>query len=158
MAGLCRQLVLLYLLCAVSADIAPFYDSEAYAAGLYGNYSRQAYISDLSFEGPVAHIMVPPQEGVSPSRFVGWAPGGPPPLPQTHPMLLDAHNFASVWSGPALHYETIGPTVQTCNNTEYLTWWSGVFVDGHKQGLGYVVCLRASGQQIETLTRDNIDE
>ena len=79
MAGLCRQLVLLYLLCAVSADIAPFYDSEAYAAGLYGNYSRQAYISDLSFEGPVAHIMVPPQEGVSPSRFVGWAPGGPPP-------------------------------------------------------------------------------
>lgn len=129
------------------ADITPFFDSEAYDAGLYGNYSRQAYISDDSFVGPVAHLLVPPQNGVSPSRFVGWAPGGPD-LPQTHPMLLDAHNFGVVWNGPALGSQTMGPTVQTCNNTQYLTWWSGEEGDDHKQGRYYMVRI-ASEDQLE---------
>ncbi|KAF2150228.1 hypothetical protein K461DRAFT_245625, partial [Myriangium duriaei CBS 260.36] len=40
-------------------------------------------------------------------------------------MLIDANTFSTVWSGPSLGKQTYGPTVQSCNGSDYLTWWAG---------------------------------
>lgn len=130
--------ILLSFSSPVCADYPPFNNNEDAATGFYGNYTRQAYLSDDSVIGGVANIIVPPQQGVSPSRYVGWAPGGPM-LPLTHPQLLDANTFATVWSGPVNGEQTMGPTVQSCNGSQYLTWWSGDDVDSFKQGSWYIV-------------------
>lgn len=127
-----------FLASTVTADIVPFNNDEAYAKGLYGNYSRQTYLSDAEVVGPVANMLIGPHGGVSPSRFIGWAPGGPF-LPPAHAMLIDAHSFSTVWQGPAFDRETMGPTVQTCNGTDYLTFWSGAQFDAFKQGNWYIV-------------------
>ncbi|GAM82567.1 hypothetical protein ANO11243_005490 [Dothideomycetidae sp. 11243] len=130
--------LLLSLSSPVAADLAPFNNSQAVKEGIYGNYTRQSFLSSGSVIGPVANVIVHPQEGVSPSKYVTWAPGGPM-LPSTHPMLIDANNFATIWAGPVLGRQTMGPLVQSCNGSQYLTWWAGDDVDGYKQGRYYMV-------------------
>lgn len=131
------SLILLLLLDRAAADVVPFLNSEAYMHGAWGNYTRQRYLSDPHITGPVANFLVPPQPGVSPSKYVMWAPGGPY-LPRTRPMMLDATTLATVWQGPVYGFETMGPTVQSCNGTEYITWWSGADIQGYKQGRFYL--------------------
>ena len=66
-----------------------------------------------------------------------WAPGGPG-LPRAHPMMLEAQTGTVVWQGPSLGWETMGPTVQTCNGTEYITFWAGAEIDNRKAGVYHV--------------------
>lgn len=119
---------IIWMICAlpalVSGDVQPFQNSKAVQDGAFGNYTRQSYLSDPNVIGPVANILVPLHPGVSPSKYIGWAPLGPH-LPQSIPMLIDAKSFSTVWAGPALDDQTHNPTVHTCNNTRYLTWWAG---------------------------------
>ncbi|KAF2156462.1 hypothetical protein K461DRAFT_319016 [Myriangium duriaei CBS 260.36] len=122
----------------ITADFPPFHNDQATKEGVWGNYTRQAYISNDDVVGPVANIIVPPQQGVSPSRYVTWAPGGPR-LPHARPMLLDANTFSTVYAGPDFGDESMSPTIQSCNGTNYLTWWSGHGKEGYKWGRYYMM-------------------
>ena len=117
-----------FTLSPVSADYPPFDNSADYKNGSYGTYPRQTYLSDPSVLGPVANILASADHGLSPSKYVMWAPGGPG-LPRAHPMMLEAQTGTVVWQGPALGWETMGPTVQTCNGTQYITFWAGAEID-----------------------------
>ncbi|KAF2152251.1 hypothetical protein K461DRAFT_268232 [Myriangium duriaei CBS 260.36] len=107
----------------VVADMPAFMQDQAVDVGAYGNLLHQSFLSDPSVTGLVANIHVPPQHGASPSRHIGWASQGF--SAGARPMLIDANTFSTVWSGPALSKAVWSPTVQSCNGTDYLTWWGG---------------------------------
>lgn len=128
---------------AVLGDVPPFINSSAAEDGIFGNYTRQVFLSDPSVVAPVANILFKDDRELSPSKYVGWAPLGIM-LDSPPPMLIDAHSFSTVWSGPVLGQDTYNPTVQTCNGTEYLMWWSGN-VAGRMYGRGrYYLVSRSS--------------
>lgn len=128
----------------VAADYPAFNNSQDALDGRYGKYPIQRYISDPELRTPVANVLVQPQEGVSPKKYIMWAPGGAG-LPITGPMMLDAATLNTVWQGPVTAAETIGTTVQTCNNTDYITSWSGRGHAGGKAGMFHIV--RVDGHQ-----------
>lgn len=127
----------------VSADKTPFIKSEEYMKGGYGNVPRQRYLSDPDVIGPVGNFLVPPKSGLSPSRYIFWTPFVYTSV-RTHPTILDANTLAVVWVGPAHSLRAMGATVQSCNGSQYITWWSGNEVDNWMAGTQYVVWTFAS--------------
>ncbi|GAB7340605.1 hypothetical protein MBLNU457_7013t1 [Dothideomycetes sp. NU457] len=131
-------LSLLIITTAVQADFGPFYNDEDYLNRSYGLYPRQRYISAPEITGPVANILKTSDSGLSPSKYVMWAAGGFN-LPAVHPMILEANTGTTVWQGPIISHETMGPTVQRCNGSDYLTMWSGNgLFEGRKAGKSYI--------------------
>lgn len=133
----------------VTADIPPFYSSQAYQDAAYGNYTLQTYVTEPGFRVPVPNIVVAPQDGVSPSKYIFWTPVGfHEGMNSNGPMLLNATDMSLVYRAneyilpdtPGWAQETIGSTVQTCNGSDYLTWWAGKGLWGRKAGRYYVVC------------------
>ncbi|KAF2222166.1 ASST-domain-containing protein [Elsinoe ampelina] len=118
----------------VLADFPAFQNDTDYAKKKWGNYTRQHFISEPAFWGPpVPNVVVSPQPGVSPSKHVMVTPYGYR-LPRSNPMLLNAEDMSVVWYGPRLSWDTLGAAVQECNNTQYITLWSGFGADGWKKG------------------------
>lgn len=137
----------------VTADVKPFNNSVAYAEGKFGNYTRQQFLSDRSAVAPVANVFVEAQPGVSPSKYVVWSPVGPYlPEPDAHPMILDAETLSLVWFGPRHDLVTMGPYVQSCNGTEYITFWSGFNLDSRPAGHFYMVSTSQSAFSAPRLT------
>ncbi|GAM87588.1 hypothetical protein ANO11243_056150 [Dothideomycetidae sp. 11243] len=129
------------ILCVVElarADIAPFKHDRAASKKGYGQYTRQTYLSDPGVIGPVAHVTVGPHQGLSPSRYVGWAAFLAEPPTPSRPMLIDAATFSIAWAGPEIEPNVMTPTVQSCRGDNYLTWWSGDYFRTFKQGRFYV--------------------
>lgn len=131
------------------ADVPPFYNSQAYQDGAFGNYTLQTYITEPAFEVPVPNIIVPPQDGASPSEYIIWTPVGfGKGMNGNGPMILNATDMSLVYraeeyglyGSQPYRQETIGATVQSCNGTDYLTWWAGRGRYGKKEGRYYVVC------------------
>ncbi|KAF2219227.1 ASST-domain-containing protein, partial [Elsinoe ampelina] len=87
--------------------------------------------------GPVANLIVGPANDVSPSKYVLWAASGPE-YGFMPPAIIDAATLNMVWSGPIHERSTMGPTVQSCNGTDYITWWSGINAQNHKRGRWYL--------------------
>lgn len=132
-----------------SADVAPFSNSEEYQEGAYGNYTIQTYITEPGFQVPVPNVIVPPQDGASPSKYIIWTPVGfGTGMNNNGPMMLNATDLSLVYRAPMYTEpkvapwgrESIGATVQTCNGTDYITWWAGKGHWGRKAGRYYVVC------------------
>lgn len=131
-------LLVLIFSVTVHADLPLFNNDLEYKNATYGAYPRQRYLSNPNVVGPVANIITSPNSALSPSKYVLWAPGGKD-LPSAHPMILEAQTGAIVWSGPTYEWEAIGPTVQSCNGSDYITWWSGSgLIDGRKAGMFYI--------------------
>lgn len=140
---LCSFTAIALLLCEtslVAADIRPCVSSDDYQNGTYGGYPVQKFFSDPDVIAPVPNILTPPQKGVSPSKHMVWSPVGHK-VEKMAARILDAHDLSLVYQGPAYDYETIGGTVQSCNGTDYLTWWSGVQHASHMAGNYYMVSL-----------------
>lgn len=53
--------------------------------------------------------------------------------------VLDAFDLSLVYQGPSYDKQTLGGTVQSCNGTKYLTWWSGHERRIHMAGRYYMV-------------------
>lgn len=122
------------------ADREPFYNDTDYLQRHYGDYPRQKYLSDLDAIGPVPNVIKPSLDSTSAGRYVGWAPAGPH-MPQTHPQLVEPYTGTLVWYGPAVtDNNTIGPTVQSCNGSSYITFWAGDHVYDRFVGRYYFVC------------------
>ncbi|KAF2226269.1 ASST-domain-containing protein [Elsinoe ampelina] len=122
----------------VCADFPPFNNSAEYMAGRWGNYTRQHFLSQPDVVAPVANILVQPTDQVSPSKYIMFAPAGrygPP----THPMMLDTHTLSPVWYGPQINPETLHASIQSCNGTEYIAFWSGFGAGNWKQGSYYLL-------------------
>lgn len=117
----------------VAADTPNFNNSSSYLQGHYGDYPVQSYISNPEIVGPVANVLIPPKDGVSPSGYILWTPVAPH-SPHRGPSVLDANTLSLVYQGPVYDKETIGANVQTCNGTDYITWWSGKGLNGRKAG------------------------
>ncbi|PNS14795.1 hypothetical protein CAC42_2024 [Sphaceloma murrayae] len=127
-------LALSFTLCShVSADFLPFRNSAEYMIGTYGNYTRQHFLSQPDVIAPVANILVQPSDEVSPSKYIMWAPASVH-TPPTHPMMLDANSLSPVWYGPRINPETLHASIQSCNGTDYVAFWSGFGAGGWKQG------------------------
>lgn len=122
----------------VSADVSPCLSSKDYQKGTYGGYPVQTFFSDLDVVAPVPNVLTSPKDGVSPKKHLVWSPVGPN-VDRMAASILDAHDLSLVYQGPTLGYETIGGTVQSCNGTEYLTWWSGEQHASHMMGRYYMV-------------------
>lgn len=120
------------------ADYPPFNNSAEYMNGVWGNYSRQHFLSQPNIIAPVGNVITQPTDDVSPSKYIMWTPAGPY-VPPTHPMMLDAKTLSPVWYGPRINPETLASTIQTCNNTDYITFWSGFGAGGWKKGSYYLV-------------------
>lgn len=106
------------------ADLPSYENNLVYEDGLYGSVPSQTFLSDPSIIAPVANVLTPPKDGVSTSRHIVWTPvGGAVQAPA--PMILDATSLALVYKAPEANHRHIGGHIQTCNNTDYLTWWSG---------------------------------
>ncbi|PSK33437.1 phosphatidylserine decarboxylase [Elsinoe australis] len=123
---------------AVVADYPPFKNSAEYLNGTLGNYTRQHFLSQPDAIAPVGNILTQATDDVSPSKYMMWTPAGPHG-PPAHPMLLDAKTLSLVWYGPRINPETLASTIQTCNDTEYITFWSGFGAGGWKQGSYYLL-------------------
>lgn len=137
-----RALCWTLLVCGlVDADVNPFHNNKDARKGKFGSYTRQSYLSDGSFDGPVANVLVN-RGSTSPSKYIGWAPQDPQlPGRLRKPMLIDAHTFATVWAGPEMDELSLAPSIQFCNESNYLTWWSGSFnkENGANNGTFHVV-------------------
>lgn len=122
----------------VSSDVPPFIDSEDYQFSKYGAYPKQYFFSDPAIIGPVANVIVPPQEGISPNRLVTWSPHGDE-VPAHGPQLLDPDSLSVVYQGPTFAEDNFGITKQSCNGSDYLVWWSGTNIAGRAAGHFYIV-------------------
>ncbi|KAF4552371.1 Hypothetical protein D9617_10g073520 [Elsinoe fawcettii] len=123
----------------VIADYPALQNDTDYEDKKWGNYTRQHYITEPSFWGPpVPQVMVPPQPGVSPSRQIMITPFGWR-LPRSNPIMLDSTDLSVVWYGPRIAQDTLGAAVQECNNTKFITFWSGYGADGWKKGTHYLL-------------------
>lgn len=128
------------LLCKpVAADHPPYENSEEYLDGAFGAYPRQTFLSNDAI-APVPNVLTPQHESVSPSRYIPWTPAGVPDA-GLRPMLLDATDLSVVWYAPLVGAETLGATVQTCNDTDYITFWTGEGGRNWKAGMYYLVSL-----------------
>lgn len=121
------------LFLSVSADIRPFLRDDGYQKGEFGNYPRQYFVSDPSIVAPIPNVIVEPQEGVSPNEYITWAPTGPG-VPLHGPQLLDPKTLSVVYQAPLLGPDNFGLSVQTCNNSDYLVWWTGTSIAGRAAG------------------------
>ena len=125
------------LLISVNADILPFNNSLEYMNGSYGAYPRQRYLSNSGIVGPVANVITSADRGQSPSKYVMWSAEGS--FGDVNPMMLEANTGAVVYSAPAYQSHAMGPTVQQCNATNYISWWSGVGqIDSRSAGRYYI--------------------
>jgi len=122
----------------VGADLPPFVQNKEFINGDYGWDTRQQYVSDPGIPGLVGNYLIPPKQGLSPSKYIFWSPFTYSNL-RTHPMILDATSLAVVWSGSDMAYHSMAATVQTCNGTDYITWWSGNQIDNWMAGVLYIV-------------------
>ncbi|PNS17784.1 hypothetical protein CAC42_3179 [Sphaceloma murrayae] len=122
----------------VLGDVPPFENDQAYMDGYWGNYSRQHFITEEFWGSPVPNIRTPPQKGVSPSTHMMFTPASPK-MPRANPIMLDVNDMSVVWYGPRMNWETLGSTVQECNNTKYITFWSGAGAEGWKEGQYYLL-------------------
>jgi len=132
-----------------SADVLPYYNSQEYQEGAYGNYTSQTYITEPGFVAPVPNVLVAPQSGVvSPSEYILWTPvGSDAGQNGAGPLILNATDLSLVYAAPEYHEiktpprgrEAIGATIQTCNGTDYMTWWGGKGYNGYKAGRYYMV-------------------
>ncbi|KAF4549192.1 Hypothetical protein D9617_23g006070 [Elsinoe fawcettii] len=133
--------IVLYLTLAncprVSADINPFFKSEDYMRGVWGNHTRQRYLSNPFAIGPVANVVSRTVSGRSPSKYILYAPYGPLHPPNS-PTIIDADTLAMVWYGPSYGAHTIGPTVQSCKGVDYITFWSGKQLYDRPAGNNYI--------------------
>ncbi|KAG8628186.1 hypothetical protein KVT40_004059 [Elsinoe batatas] len=102
-------------------DIPPFNNSSDYLNGKFGNYTRQRFLSDEGVIAPVANVLVPAGEGVSPSRHTLWVPTGPR-VGVTHPILLDTKTLSVVWHSSM--NAKLGAAKGRCNGTDYMYHWS----------------------------------
>ena len=125
----------------VVADIQPYFNDQGYLDQRYGPYPNQTFISDLDVVAPIANILTPPQEGASAARHVLWTPFGPElGEPINAPSILDSQTLSLVYQGPIYDDKPTATSVQTCNGTDYLTWWSGRERGGPRVGNYYMVC------------------
>ncbi|TIA47410.1 hypothetical protein D6C77_10245 [Aureobasidium pullulans] len=120
------------------SDVPPFLNSEDYQFSRYGPYPRQRFFSDPEVIAPVPNIIVPPQQGISPEKLVSWAPHGDQ-VPIHGPQLLDAETLSVVYQAPAFDEDNFGISVQSCNGSDYLVWWSGTNIDGRAAGHFYML-------------------
>ncbi|THV68594.1 hypothetical protein D6D28_06557 [Aureobasidium pullulans] len=120
------------------SDVPPFLNSEDYQFSKYGPYPRQRFFSDLEVIAPVPNIIVPPQKGISPEKLISWAPHGDQ-VPIHGPQLLDAETLSVVYQAPAFDEDNFGISVQSCNGSDYLVWWSGTNIDGRAAGHFYML-------------------
>lgn len=127
-----------YFVLFVSADVIPFTRSDRYQDGTFGNYPAQAFISDREAVAPVSNVVLEAQKGVSPNRFITWAPAGSA-IPLTGPQILDTDNLSLMYQAPVFGSDNFGLSVQTCNDTSYLIWWSGSNIDGRAAGTFHIV-------------------
>lgn len=102
-------------------DFRPFHNDVEYMQGKWGNYTRQRFLSDDKVLAPVANVMVPAQDGVSPSKHLLWVPHTPI-LPLVHPVILDTKTLSVVWYGD--HHAKLGAATGTCNGSDYIFYWS----------------------------------
>lgn len=119
------------------ADHPPYNNSIEYLDGAFGPYPRQTFLSHEAI-APVPNVLVSAQDDLSPSRYILWTPAGVPDA-GLRPMILDATDLSVVWYAPLVGAETLGATVQTCNDTEYITFWTGEGGKNWKAGLYYLV-------------------
>lgn len=131
-------LLLLPSFVAVSADILPFLNSKEYQRGRWGTYPAQTYLSDQNVIGPVPNVLVEAKEGVSPDQYITWAPTGWN-IPLTGPQLLDAKTLSVIYQAPLFGSDNFGLSVQACNDTDYLVWWSGENINGRAAGQFHIV-------------------
>ncbi|OBW64608.1 MAG: Uncharacterized protein AUREO_053230 [Aureobasidium pullulans] len=120
------------------SDVPPFLNSEDYQFSKYGPYPRQRFFSDPEVIAPVPNIIVPPQQGISPEKLITWAPHGDQ-VPIHGPQLLDAETLSVVYQAPAFDEDNFGISVQSCNGSDYLVWWSGTNIDGRAAGHFYML-------------------
>lgn len=121
-----------------SADVFPFRNSTEYQNGVMGEYPAQAFVSDPDVLAPVANIIVEAQDGVSPEKYTTWAATGPN-IPEQGPQLLAVDTLSVVYQAPLFGLENFGLTVQTCNGTDYLIWWSGQRFENRAAGTWHIV-------------------
>ena len=142
--------VLLFSPYSASADVLAFANSQEYQEGAYGKYTIQTYITEPDFNVPVPNVIVSPQDGASSSQYIMWTPVGYARGQNDNgPVMLNATDLSLVYQAPeysepgvaAWGRESIGGTVQTCNGTDYITWWGGKGHWGRKAGRYYVVRL-----------------
>lgn len=126
------------LLAQVLADVPAFHNDQGYKDGYWGNYSRQHFITEEFWGSPVPNILVSPQPGVSPSTHIMFTPASPK-MPRANPILLNTDDLSVAWYGPRIGDETLGGTIQECNNTKYITFWTGNGAEGWKEGQYYLV-------------------
>lgn len=122
----------------VAAEVHQCYQSDDYQNGKFGAYPVQRFFSDPDIIAPVANVLVGPLAGVSPSKHMVWSPIGPD-VEYMSSRVIDAHDFSMVYQGPRFDKETMGGNVQTCNDTQYLTWWTGHERKLHMAGRYYMV-------------------
>ncbi|TIA19652.1 hypothetical protein D6C80_02830 [Aureobasidium pullulans] len=120
------------------SNVPPFLNSEDYQFSKYGPYPRQRFFSDPEVIAPVPNIIVPPQQGISPEKLITWAPHGDQ-VPIHGPQLLDAETLSVVYQAPAFDEDNFGISVQSCNGSDYLVWWSGTNIDGRAAGHFYML-------------------
>lgn len=126
-----------------SADYPAFHNSSEYLDGKYGYYPTQRYITEPDLRTPVGNILIDQQPGAAPETSFMWSPGGPARfVPITGPMMLDANTLDTIWQGPVFAEQTIGAVVQTCNNSQYMTFWAGKGWANGKGGRAYIVSER----------------
>lgn len=128
------------LLISTCADVLPFSNSKEYQDGELGYYPNQTFRSDPHVLAPVANVLVRAKEGLSPNQYITWAPTGPR-IPAQGPQLLDADTLSLVYQAPNLNGDNFGISVQSCNNTDYLIYWSGDRMQNRAAGTHHVVCL-----------------
>ncbi|TKX22749.1 hypothetical protein C1H76_5066 [Elsinoe australis] len=126
------------LLAQVLADVPAFHNDQGYKDGYWGNYSRQHFITEEFWGSPVPNILVSPQPGVSPSTHIMFTPASPK-MPRANPILLNTDDLSVAWYGPRIGDETLGGTIQECNNTKYITFWTGNGAEGWKEGQYYLL-------------------
>lgn len=125
------------------SDVPLFSNDEDYQFSRYGPYPRQRFFSDPDVIAPVPNVIVPPQEGVSANEFVTWSPHGDG-VPVHGPQLLDADTLSVVYQGPAFAEDNFGISVQSCNGSDYMVWWSGTNINGRAAGHFYIASLSHS--------------
>lgn len=120
-----------------AADYSSYNNSHEYMDGAYGPYPRQRFLSSDAI-APVPNIVVSPHDDVSSSSYVLWTPAGVPDV-GARPMILDARDLSLVWYAPMMGPETLGATVQRCNDTDFITVWTRTGEPDWKAGAYYLV-------------------